>query len=260
MSDLHIRGVSAGYNGKNVIQDISLEVSPGKIIALLGPNGSGKTTLIRSMCRILKPSEGAVTLDGTDIWRMPPKRFTRTVARVPQTAEITWPYTVEQIVSMGRYPHQHVFSTHTRSDRVSVEEAIEKTGLQVHRHSQLNRLSGGEFQRAIIARALAQNPRILILDEPVAHLDLKYKVAILDLLHSLSRSGHGIVVSLHDLNLAAMYADELTLLHEGRLFAQGGVDQVLRTEIIESAYETPVSIVPRPGGGPPWIEPVSRNS
>ncbi len=258
MSTLETENLFCAYNGETVLYDINLRIEPGRFICLLGPNGSGKTTLMRAFCRIIKPVKGVVKLDRRSIQEYHAREVAQKIALVSQSNRLAWPFTVHQIVNMGRFPHRGWVSPLSHEDHSKVEEAIRVTGLWEHRNRIIHTLSGGEAQRAMIARALAQSPRILLLDEPVAHLDLKYKVAVLDLVKKLAVEGLGVVVSLHDLNLAAMYADTMVLLSRGRVYAVGGPSTILTKKNLEAVYETEVVIKENPENGKPLISPVSR--
>jgi iron complex transport system ATP-binding protein len=258
MSRLSINEVDAGYGREPFLRGISLSVEPGEVLALIGPNGSGKTTLIRAICRILKPLAGTVTLDGRNIWDLSVRAAARRIARVPQTGNTAWPFTIHQIVTLGRFPHRGWLGSYTGEDERITNEALAITGLWDLRHRVVTTLSGGEQQRAMIARALAQTPDILVLDEPVAHLDLKYQVSVLDLLRTLAGQGLTVVVSLHDLNHAALYADRIALLQAGRLRGLGRPEEILRRETIEEVYETPVLVSRHPDRDLPLVTPIPR--
>jgi len=245
------------YNGKSIIHNISLKFAPGEIVAIIGPNGSGKTTMMRAMCRVLKPSGGRVLLDGRDIRELHARRVAQIISWVSQSNTLAWPFTVHQVVGMGRFPHRGWVASYTKDDHRAVDAAIRATGLWEHRDRLINTLSGGEAQRAIIARALAQKPRMLILDEPVAHLDMKYKIAILDLVRNLAKQGISIVISLHDLNLAGLYADRIALLSAGKLFATGVPNLILSKKNLETVYETEVLISRHPLNDRPQVTPIS---
>ena len=256
MSTLALRNLGCRYDVETVISDISFTVATGEIIALIGPNGSGKTTLMRAMCRALKPAQGEVLLNGKNIWQMPIRHVARNIARVEQGGRIAWPFTVHQLVNLGRFPHRGWISSYTPDDHQAVDRAIRETGLWDHRSRVISTLSGGENQRAMIARALAQKPTILLLDEPVAHLDIKYKITVLDLVRQLSRDGLSVVVSLHDLNLAGIYADRIALLSKGRLFALGGPAAILTEKNLETVYETEVLVGNHPLNHRPLVTPI----
>lgn len=241
MSVLEAKNIHFKYSEEPVLTDISLKAEPGKILAIIGPNGSGKTTLIKILGRILKAHSGIVLLNNKNIWSV--HDAARKIAWVAQNNKLAWPFSVKQIALMGRFPHRGWLSSYTKDDYKAVEQALNKTGLKELKDRLINTLSGGEVQRAIIARALAQEPDILLLDEPVAHLDLKYKVAVINLIKNLADHGIAVVISLHDLNLAAQYADRVILLKGGKLFAAGVPSSILNQKNLEEVYETKVNIV-----------------
>ncbi len=259
MFTLTVDNISCSYNGKTVLFDISIEFKAGEIFAIIGPNGSGKTTLMRAMCRVLKPSRGRVLLDGQDIRALHSRQVAQRISWVSQNNRLAWPFTVHQVVSMGRFPHRGWIASYTKEDHQAVDDAIRATGLWDHRDRLVNTLSGGEAQRTIIARALAQTPQVLLLDEPVAHLDMKYKIATLDLVRDLAVQGLAVVISLHDLNMAGLYADRIALLSSGRLFAIGDPVSILGKKNLESVYETEVVISRHPVSNKPQVTPISSH-
>lgn len=256
MAELNAKSVSFRFSEEFGLEDVSLTAKPGEILALIGPNGAGKTTFIRLICRVLRPQSGEVFLGEKDVWSFHSREFARKVARVCQSNKLAWPYTVKQIVHMGRYPHRGWIASYTLEDQEKIDEAIHATGLWNHRERIINTLSGGEAQRAMVARALAQSPEVMVLDEPVAHLDMKYKIAILDLLKKLARGGMAVVVSLHDLNLASLYAHRIALIADGRLKCLGTPEEILTRENLKEAYETEVIINAHPEFGKPVVTPV----
>lgn len=255
---LSVENLTCSYNGHDepVLADVSLAAQSGEVLALIGPNGAGKTTLLRAMSRVLRPQRGHVRLNGQNIWELPARQVAQRVACVAQNTRLTWPYTVRQVVALGRFPHRGWLSPYTADDRQVIEEALRCTGLWALRERPFQTLSGGEQQRAIIARALAQAPDALLLDEPAAHLDLKYQVIILDLVRELADGGLTVVVSLHDLNHAACYADRLALLAEGRLLAVGEPAAILTAANLEAVYDTHVIVSPHPLNHIPLVTPV----
>jgi iron complex transport system ATP-binding protein len=239
-----------------VLQDLCLEAHSGQVLALVGPNGVGKSTLLRAMARLHKPRQGTVLLAERDVWRTSPKEVARQLALAPQSGRVGWPITVEEMVALARAPHRGWLLPLTRRDRAAVRQAIEQTGLQHLRHRRLTELSGGERQRAVLARVLAQEPQVLLLDEPTSHLDLKYQSEILGRVQQLAhRHNLVVVVSLHDLNMAALYADRLALLSEGRLLAAGTPAEVLTPDRLSDVYGVEVVVAPHPLYGTPLVMP-----
>lgn len=246
---LAVQSIDADYGGRPVVQDASVELTSGAMVALIGPNGAGKSTLTKVMARIKRPAAGVVELHGRDIWKMTAWAYSRHVAYVAQTVGVAWPYTVEQIVSMGRFAHRGWLSPYTASDREAVDRALAMTGLEALRERSFHTLSGGEAQRAILARAIAQEPEVLILDEPVAHLDVKYQIEILNVVRGFIDDGIAVVICLHDLALTALYADRVVLIESGRIRANGDPEEVLNKHDLEAVYGTPVAIDRYPGTG-----------
>ena len=258
MTDLEVSWLTCAYDGAAVLNEVCLSIAAGEVLAIVGPNGAGKTSLLRALARLLRPRKGAVLLSGQELWGLNPRAAARQLALAPQASGATWPLTVEQMVSLGRAPHRGWFMPLSATDRAVVRRTLEQTGLSALSQRYVNKLSGGEQTRTILARALAQEPAVLLLDEPTAHLDLKYQVGILALARDLAH-GHGlaVVVTLHDLNQASQYADRLALLAHGRLLATGRPSEVLTAELLGSAYEVPVIISIHPVHGTPLVTPLA---
>jgi iron complex transport system ATP-binding protein len=254
--NLAAEGLRCKLGGRQVLDGVGLEVRSGEVLALIGPNGAGKTTLLRAMARLLRPQDGAVCLEGRDIWQMRAGSLARRLALAPQGAEL-WPLTVEQFVGLGRAPHRGWLLPLASADHAAVRTALERTGLGALAERQVTELSGGEQRRAILARALAQEPRVLLLDEPTAALDLKYQATILGLAGQLAhRDGLAVVITLHDLNQAAGVADRLALIVQGRVLAVGTPTEVLTAELLSATYEVPVVVCSHPLDGTPLITPL----
>ena len=253
---LRLAHVDAGYGTNRVIRDVSLSVRNGELTALIGANGAGKTTLTKLMCRTMKPLAGSVELDGQDVWQMSARRYSRQVACVKQSERIAWPFTVEQIVFMGRFVHRGWISSHTSEDHSIVEHSMAMTGISGLRKRTFDTLSGGEAQRVVLARAIAQEPRLLILDEPVAHLDIKYQMEVLNTIRSFVMKGLAVVICLHDLTLTALYADSVALMHEGEIRIAGCPGKVLNEADLKEAYGTNVHVGKFPGIDKLRITPV----
>lgn len=235
--------VSFAYGTAEVLSSISFTVSAGEIFGLLGPNGSGKSTLVRLMSRVYVPQAGHVTYAGRDLQTYHRDELARAIAVVPQETTIELPFSVLEVVLMGRSPYLGKFGFESIHDLAVAQRAMELTKVDALAAREVHTLSGGERQRVILARALAQEPRILLLDEPTAFLDIKHQVAVYDLIKQLSREqGLAVVAILHDLNLAALYCDRLALLKTGRVFCQGTPEQVLTYTNVKAVYETEVYI------------------
>jgi len=235
--------VSFSYGVAEVLSSISFSVSAGEIFGLLGPNGSGKSTLVRLMSGVRSPQRGRVTYAGRDLRAYRREELARAIGVVPQETTIELPFSVLEVVLMGRSPYLGKFGFESVHDLAVAQRAMEQTGVDALAAREVHALSGGERQRVILARALAQEPRVLLLDEPTAFLDIKHQVAVYDLIRQLSREqGLAVVAILHDLNLAALYCDRLALLKAGRVFYQGTPEQVLTYANVKAVYETEVYI------------------
>jgi len=243
---IEVKSLTTGYRRHRAIEDVSFSLPQGKVMGLLGPNGSGKSTLIKTLVGLIEPWEGDVcVLGGT------PREARRQVGYMPQAEDIDWnfPVTVREMVGMGRYAHLGPWERATSRDRAVVESALERCALVPFAGRQLDRLSGGEQQRARIARALAQEAPVLLLDEPAAGLDLRYRMELFHLLRELRGDGLAVLVITHDLNLAARFADRLLLLDLGRVRASGAPAAVLSRETLEEVYEWPLRVMGHPGPG-----------
>ena len=236
---LSARDVSWGTSGRMIVGGVTLEAAPGKILGLIGPNGSGKSSLLRLLCRLRNVSSGVVELDGRDIGQVSRRELARRLAFVEQQATTEIQLCVCDVVRLGRTPHRGALASWSAADEQAVDAALARVGMS-ERHDQLwHTLSGGERQRVHIARALAQTPSELILDEPTNHLDIQHQLSILTLVRRL---GVTCIVALHDLNLAALFCDEIALLHEGRLVASGTPETVLTEETIRRVFGVAVRI------------------
>jgi iron complex transport system ATP-binding protein len=257
---LAAEGIACAYGHHTVLADFSLVAAPGTVTALLGPNGAGKSTALRALARLLRPREGTVTLDGRDVWQLPQRAFVRHIAFVPQTEAAAWPMTVEHAVLLGRVPHRGWLLPYTPEDREALSTALRQVDLEALRARNLDTLSGGERRRALLARALAQDAEVLLLDEPGAHLDLRHQVELFDLLARLARERRvAVVLSLHDLNLASLFADRAVLLNGGRILAQGPCQEVLTPDLLRRTFGIPVETVPHPRHGISMIFPVPES-
>lgn len=261
---LEARELSCGYDSRPVVQALNLALRPGEVLALVGPNGSGKTTVLRALARLLRPRAGTAMIAGRSVWQLAPKAVARLAALVPQQESPVWALTVEQVVALGRLPHRHWWSGAGPADRRHVEAALKLTELWPLRHRPVTRLSGGEQRRVVLARALAQAPRFLLLDEPTAHLDLGHAARLLRLLRYLAREeGLAILATMHDLNEAAAVADRMGLLWQGQLVGLGTPAEVLQPRLLEGVFQIPCDVVTHPAYGTPmvvarWAVPAER--
>ena len=257
--------VAFTYRGAHrpAIDGANASVQAGALFAIIGPNGSGKSTLLRLLLGVLKPQSGHVKYDGREVSRWPRRELARRIGVVAQSEEMPFPITVREMVALGRYPHLGPWRRSSRSDEMAVEVAMERCAVSDLAARPVDRLSGGERQRVRIARALAQEPATLVLDEPTAQLDIAHEMAIFELLAGLCRKdATTVLVVTHHLNLAARYASELLLLDHGHVVADGPATAVLDRDIIERVYGWPVHVFPHPGPGPdagaPQIAPLTQ--
>ena len=234
---------------------LSMTVEPGEILGVIGPNSAGKTTLIRLLTRVLRPSGGEIFLAGRPLASLSGAVLARDVAVVPQDLPHAFPFTVEQLVLMGRYPHDPGRYFESETDRAIARAAMEATGVLDLATVPLDELSGGERQRAVLARALAQEPRLLVLDEPTAHLDLRYQAECVGLLRRVNRErAITVILVAHDLNLAAEISDRLLLLAGGQVVRLGPPEQVLDEELLRDVYGCDVIVDKAPTGDRPRVQ------
>lgn len=249
----------------SALSDVSLEVAPGRMFAVIGPNGSGKSTLIRALLGSVTPTSGSVTYEGRPIAGWSRADLARRIGAVTQIEEMPFPVRVRELVATGRYPHLGALRPEGEADRLAVDRAMQRCHISHLAARSMSTLSGGERQRARIARALAQTPAALVLDEPTAALDIGHEVALFELLRSLVHDeGRTVVVATHNLNLAARYADALLLLDKGRVAAAGGASDIMQKDILEAVYGWPVTVHSHAGPGfdigAPQVAPLSRTS
>lgn len=254
---LSTRALVAGYPGRRVIDGLDLDISPGRITMIIGANACGKSTLLGVLARLRPPLEGSIELDGEDVSTVSRKRFARTVGLLPQHPTAPDGLSVADLVSRGRHPHRGVFQRWSAADSAHVDDAMARTGVSELADRPVGDLSGGQRQRVWIAMALAQDPKILLLDEPTTFLDLSHQLEVLDLLRELNRTqGTTIVVVLHELNLAARYADELVVMCEGRIVAHGAPADVLTAQVVAEAFSLEALVIPDPLTQTPLVIPV----
>ncbi|MEM1369350.1 MAG: ABC transporter ATP-binding protein [Cyanobacteria bacterium P01_H01_bin.15] len=234
-----------GYGEQAIIKGVDLQLQPGEWLNLLGPNGSGKSTLLRLMSRLLKPQGGVVLLDGRDIFSRSPMATARRLAFLPQQSPLPSGLTVYQLISLGRSPYQSWWQWELDAEgRAKVEDALSWTQLESFRDRAVETLSGGERQRAFLALALAQNTKILLLDEPTTFLDLHHQLQLLELLKTLNlQRGLSIIASLHDVNLAARYGDRLAFLRKGELLAVGPPSETLTPATLGTVYDLQIEVI-----------------
>jgi ABC-type cobalamin/Fe3+-siderophores transport system ATPase subunit len=244
------------YRDRVAVADVSLAVPAGTITALIGPNGAGKTSLIRAASGVLPIQAGKVTLSGRDITELKPVDRARRVAVVPQARALPEAFTARELVSAGRTPWINWLGQVSERDQAAIQLAMQRTETIELAERRVGELSGGEQQRLLLARALAQNAPLLLLDEPSAHLDLRYQIELLDLIRTLvGELGLGVLVALHDLNLVARIADKVVLLVAGKVKASGKVDDVLQPDILSQAYGIPLARIKTRSGNQAVILP-----
>lgn len=255
MSDrvVDVRDVSFAYRpDRPVLRDVSFTASAGELLAVLGPNGSGKTTLLKCLLRLLRPAAGEILMDGRALPDHSTAELARLTAYVPQQSQSAFAFTVRQIVMLGRTPHLGALGFETDLDHRVVDAAMEMTGVAGFADRTLDELSGGEAQCVMIARAIAQQPCVMLLDEPTSHLDVRNQLAIYRMMRRLAHDwGLAVVCVSHDVNLAARFADKLVLMRDGRVAAAGPPDDVLRADVLESVYDVRVALIDDPDGDVP---------
>ncbi|MCS3920343.1 heme ABC transporter ATP-binding protein [Fervidibacter sacchari] len=251
---LSVHGLTVSYAAHTVLRDVSFEVARGDLVVVLGPNGAGKTTLLRTIAKVVSPKVGTVLLDGRDIAKLPVRQLMKTLSVVPQSEGSVFSFTVQDIVAMGRTPHLSPLAPLSQKDWQIIREAMEATDVWELKDRLFTELSGGEQRRVLIAKALAQEPQLLLLDEPTANLDLHYQLEVVELIQRLNRErGITVLAVLHDLNLAAMMGQRFILMHRGRIYAVGNADEVLTPQNIQQVYGVPVVVTRHPLNGKPII-------
>ncbi|MBI4787759.1 MAG: heme ABC transporter ATP-binding protein [Chloroflexi bacterium] len=249
MNPIHLRGqdITFSYNHKPVLDGISIQVLPGEIVGLLGPNGSGKSTLIKLLSRVLVPQDGRVWIDGHELSRLGQRQIARRIAVVPQVFEMPTGFTAFEVVLMGRTPHLSWLQSESACDREIARAAMLATGTWSLADRYVDQLSGGERQRVIIARALAQEPQVLLLDEATAHLDVRHQIEIMEIVQRFARERElAVLIIFHDLNLAAQYCDRIVLLKDGKVFANGSPREVITREGLRAVYGVEMCVFPHP--------------
>ena len=257
---LAAEGVRLGYGDRTIVDDLDLEIVHGTITTVIGPNGCGKSTLLRALGRLLAPSRGQVLLDGRRIDRMPTKEVATVLGLLPQAPTAPEGLTVGDLVARGRHPHQAWYRQWSGDDEEAVAEALEWTGIADLAERPVDELSGGQRQRAWISMALAQGTELLLLDEPTTFLDLSHQVEVLELVTRLNTErGRTVVMVLHDLNLAARYADRLVAMKDGVIRAQGTPAEVITEPLLREVFGLDAMVVPDPVAGTPMVVPIGTH-
>lgn len=233
MNRLEATRLCYSYGGRPAIEDVSVRAERGEFVGIIGPNGSGKSTLLKCLYRAIRPQKGTITLDGRDVSRMSYRESARKIAVVGQENEVLFDFSVRDIVAMGRSPHKRFFDIDGAEDEKIITHALEHAGMAEMSHRRYSCLSGGEKQRVLIARAMAQETDFLILDEPTNHLDVSCQLEIFDFIKRLNLT---VVAAVHDLNMASLYCDRLYVMKGGRVVREGTPEQILTPELIREVY------------------------
>jgi iron complex transport system ATP-binding protein len=251
-STLEVRELDLDYGTRRVLSNVSVSLRAGELVALIGPNGAGKSSLLRAITGLVRPRAGAVLIDGQPLERIERASLARTLAVVPGQTVVAFPMRVEELVALGRIPHEHSLLGPRPADRQRVDDAIARVGIAHLRGRDVRELSLGERQLAVLAMAIAQDARILLLDEPTVHLDLRHQVAVMELLRDLSRrDGVTVLAVLHDIALARLFFNRLLLIDHGRLIADGPPAEVLSASNIRAVYGVDPGLIL---GGVPEME------
>jgi iron complex transport system ATP-binding protein len=258
---IEVRGLSLGYGAATVLKALSLPIARGKVTVLAGPNGCGKSTLLRAIRRLHKPAEGAIFLEELDIARLSDKVLARQIGLLAQSPSAPEDMTVEELVRLGRYPHQSMLQPWSPRDSAALEAAMAGTGVVHLRDRRLGSLSGGQLQRVWIAMVLAQETDVVCLDEPVNHLDMAHQLDCLDLVTRLNREfGRTVVLVLHDLNLAARYADQLVFLRDGAMAASGTPEELMTEAMIDAVFSVRSMVITDPVHHRPLCIPLGTST
>ena len=253
---LRIESLTVAYGARTVLHAVSLVVESGQVVGLIGPNGSGKSTLVRAVSGVLPAAGGRVRTNGDDLLSLPPAARARRLAVVPQAVSLPPAFSVWETVLLGRTPYLNFLGQVSSRDEQIARQALQKVEALDLADRRVGELSGGEAQRVLLARALAQSTPILLLDEPTSNLDLHYQIGFMETVRALAHQEHlAVLIALHDLNLAAGFSDRVALLQEGKLIASGTPRQVLTADLISSAYHLRVQVVPHPFADIPLVLP-----
>lgn len=257
---IKINNLSCTIGNDEILHNINLIIEKNKFYSIIGPNGSGKTTLLKNISKTLEPPKNTIFIDGKDLRDLRANHLAKEMAYVPQNTQINFDFSVMDIVLMGRTPYLKRFQSESSHDIETAKKAMDLTNIWHLRDKNINNISGGERQRVIIARAMVQQTKILLLDEPISNLDIHHQVNILDTIKTLNLEKNITVIAvLHDLNMAAEYSDYLILLHQGKIQAEGRPESVLTEDNIKKVYNMDICILKNPITKKPYIIPVGKN-
>ncbi|NIY73667.1 ABC transporter ATP-binding protein [Marivivens donghaensis] len=249
--------LKAGYEGKTILNGVDLDVGQGEFVALIGPNGCGKSTLLKTMARILTPTSGVAELNGRAVHDTPTREIAKAMALLPQTPLTPDGLTVRELVAQGRFPHQTLWRQWTKADETAVHDAMEATDVLQFADRPVTALSGGQRQRCWIAMTLAQDTDVILLDEPTTYLDLKIQIDVMQLLSKIAAQGRTLVVVLHELNLAAAYADRVVMMRDGAIVHQGHPAECITAETLEDVFGLRARVMTDPDTGRPVCIPMT---
>lgn len=251
------KNLKVGYEEKVIIENLSLSITKGEVVSIIGPNGCGKSTLLKTLSRIIKPMSGGIYIQNESIKSLKSKHISQKVCLLSQHNDAPGDLTVEELVYFGRIPHKKWYESKTKSDEEIVNWAIENTGLKRYKNTPINSLSGGERQRAYIAQALCQKPDILLLDEPTTYLDISYQLEVMELVREINEKFNiTIVMVLHELNQASKYSDRLVIMKDGEIVSDGCPKEVINKETIKQVYKIECDIDNDPISNKPRIHPI----
>lgn len=253
---LTVDDLSVRFGERRILTEVGVGLAGGELVGLVGANGAGKSTLMRAMAGLIEPAAGRVRLDGVELHRQPRRRRARLLAYLPQGAPCHWPLAVERLVALGRLPHLQPWQRPGRADRAAVARAMEQADVTAFARRDAQSLSGGERARVMLARALAGEPALILADEPIAGLDPSHQLGVMQTLQRRSRGGVGVLVSLHDLGLAARFCDRVLLLHQGRLLADGPPASVFEADRLAAAFQ--IEALRGEHQGEPYLVPWRR--
>ena len=243
MYSIEVKNLEFGYREALVLKGLTFNIKKGEFVSIIGPNGSGKSTLLKTLNNLYKPNSGDILIEGKNVEDYRKKDLAKIVGFVPQDTTIDYDFTVEDIIMMGRHPYKGRFQKEDKIDYKIVNDVMEMTNTLKFKNSLITEISGGERQRVIIAKVLAQNPSIILLDEPTSHLDINHQIDLLNLLRTLNKEkGTTIILVIHDINLAARFSDDIILLNEGEIIGSGNPEDVITAENMEKAYNLDVAI------------------